>query len=143
MKIFYQTGKMLVPCLILALAALAALSTQVLASDLEVLNVAFKPGKPGLHDSLDESVGSLNDSMEILNANAKLIKKFGGKYKVKIAGFTDTMECSGEACSSLSLRRAKFVSSWLLANGISASDLAATEGHGSEDASKGQTRHHL
>jgi OmpA family len=118
-----------------ALLLLAALVCgHVYATTLDFKGVFFKEGLPVDGGELSQSTVMFNDYVvPVLTADSSGFISLKSNAKVKIVGFTDNQECQGEACKSLSLRRAQLVNAWLLAHGFPADKLLAPEGHGSSE----------
>ena len=92
--------------------------------------VNFKPGQPASGKTLLEAVDGPRDQ-EAMENDLALLKRMPPEVPLRVLGFTDSKECSGLACSELSLQRAQVVHDWLLSHGVSKSRLSAPRGLGS------------
>ena len=86
------------------------------------------PGQTDVNGILDKPVG---DSVAILDQAADTLKRYPD-MKVQIDGYTDSI---GSQAYNLKLseRRAEFVKNYLIAHGVSASQIVAAKGYGKED----------
>lgn len=100
------------------------------ASDVELLGVLFKEGRPRAGDSLLESVVDADISRFALEHDARIIKRVP-QLRFYVVGASDPEECGGEGCNALSRRRARLVHEWLLGNGILSSAMETPVGVGS------------
>ena len=93
------------------------------ASTVQLGNVDFKAGHPVSGESLIEATSYTQDVLvQVLETNARALKEIP-QLGAEIAGFSDSHECAGRACSELSLRRARQVYEWLIEHGVPASKL--------------------
>jgi flagellar motor protein MotB len=121
-------------CTSLILLCGLVLSAYSQATTVDFKNLYFKEGLPLSGGSLDNSATMFDEyAMPVLQANSSTFLGIKSNSKLRIVGFTDNVECSGAACTSLSLRRAQLVYNWLLAHGLPTSKLLPPEGHGSTD----------
>ena len=71
----------------------------------------------------EDSIAALSEAIDLLRKNPQI--------KVRVVGFTDDEECSGDnACLNLSRQRAKLVSEWLQAHGALSGQLLSVEARG-------------
>ena len=86
------------------------------------------PGQTDVNGILDKPVG---DSVAILDQAADTLKRYPD-MQVQIDGYTDSI---GSQAYNLKLseRRAEFVKNYLIAHGVSASQIVAAKGYGKED----------
>jgi len=103
------------------------------ALEIDLRGVEFQVGEPARASALDSSVklpGAV--SLQVLRQTADTLQHYRW-LKVKVVGFTDNSECSALTdCQELSRRRATLVYQWLLAQGVSASQVVAVEARGSD-----------
>ncbi|QAU25052.1 OmpA family protein [Dyella sp. M7H15-1] len=88
---------------------------------------------PSKTSTLDTSLVSPSESLQVLKNDADAINALKAPYQIKIVGHTDSEEYSGRVCDALSLRRAKLVFHWMVANGVAKNRLLSPEGHGSAE----------
>lgn len=98
-------------------------------SPIDFMWVNFKAGKPSHGGSFLDSLSS-NRDYEALIGDLALLKALPLDISVRVIGFTDSRECSGDACMNLSLRRAKALHDWLIDQGIPTSRLGDPYGFG-------------
>ena len=116
-----------------SLMALFVVQNSALASDFSIHPVYFNERMPLVRSGIEDSLIEYVTSKEVLGNDALAIGTLKGEFRVKIIGSTDNIECAGNECAELSLRRAKLVYSWMLAHGVSLSQLLPPEGQGSSD----------
>lgn len=100
-----------------------------LTSGPEFYAVGFKQGHPIGNEKLLEAVADPDASVEAMGRNAELINRVK-VLRFVVVGTTDNAECEGDACSTLSYRRALLVRNWLVENGVPSSRLTAPVGQG-------------
>jgi len=92
-------------------------------------NSCFSQGQPqaGIEEKSFASSQLKDPSSleEILNTLIRV-----SSLKVSISGNADPSECIGDDCIELSRRRANAISTWLVANGVSKSQIVETSGAG-------------
>ncbi len=96
-------------------------------SSADFLGVNFKPGHPVENESFLNSLDR-DDGFSLKNDLALLRKS--GSIQLRVVGFTDDRECSGEVCLELSERRAKYLNDWYLSHGIPAAKFKKPKGLG-------------
>jgi hypothetical protein len=92
--------------------------------------VLFRSGSPTRGQEIGDSLGEPRqwqvDGLEIIR-NLLLAHP---QIKVRIVGFTDSVECDATYCEELSLRRAEAVRVWMIEQGVRQASLTAMEGWG-------------
>lgn len=90
--------------------------------------VRFQSGMPKEGNTLESSVGD-SDALGLLEGNLAVLKA-DPRIRIEVVGHTDNVECIGEDCIQLSLRRAKLVYAWLVDNGVSPAQIDGPAGKG-------------
>ena len=118
-----------------ALALLAAVACgsclPAFSTDFSIDAVYFIEKMPLPTGSLDASLVDPSVTLKVLGNDASAINSLKQAYTTKIVGHTDNKECAAHDCEDLSLRRARLVYTWMVANGVPSSRLLPPEGHGS------------
>jgi len=117
----------------LALLFLCVIHENTIALDFSIHPVFFNEKKPSMKDKIEDSLIQYHNSIDVLKNDAIAIESIKRDFNVKIIGYTDNSECSGSTCSDISLRRARLIYEWMLAHGVSSSQLLSPEGRGSGD----------
>ncbi len=122
------------PALVTFLVAIAALSPLAWSFGLDIRPINFKSARPLYDERLQDAVAEPGgDSMAILQMNADTLISYP-TLRVKVVGFTDDWECTGNECIQLSLRRASYVQDWLISHHVPRKQIVGDpEGHGSAD----------
>jgi hypothetical protein len=95
------------------------------STDFSIDGVPFNEKMPSSKSSIQTSLFNYDVSVKVLKndvgaINSSLVKG----HLIKIVGFTDNKECTGSECEALSLRRAKLIYKWMLANGVQKKSLS-------------------
>ncbi|SDY20064.1 OmpA-OmpF porin, OOP family [Lysobacter enzymogenes] len=106
----------------------------VFSDPADFIGVTFKAGRPRAGEA--PTIEALQSPVDVkaLESDLELLKTAPANIALGTAGFTDSAECSGDACRELSLRRAKFLANWLFSHGIPRSRLSGPKGFGAEQA---------
>lgn len=95
--------------------------------------VVFQPGHPVVGEKLENAFNSAAfDQLHWLNNNVEILKA-RPRFRVEIVGFADPLECSGQECYELSVRRARLVYGWLVDHDAPKQCLVSFKGRGAED----------
>lgn len=103
----------------------------LLSSAPDFVGVNFKPGRPRENDALMDAIEEPKRFfLDALDRDRRAISKFPG-MKFRAVGYTDNMECNGDACITLSVRRAQYVQAWMVENGVPTFVFKTPKGYGS------------
>jgi hypothetical protein len=115
---------------IVELVFLISLMSVAHSSTVLPVEIYFLSGKPIPGEGLETSVFDMDYTMTRLGDEV-LALAANPKAHLIVLGGTDSRECTGSDCMALSLRRAQYVTEWLLANGVSRRQLVDPVGYGS------------
>lgn len=105
----------------------------VVATTFDIPSIFFKEKSPSIDGAVEDSLSVYAKPLGVLKDDALAIPTLKDRYKIRIVGYTDNKECAGDDCRSLSLRRAQLIYKWLLAHGVSSTQLLPPEGRSADD----------
>jgi outer membrane protein OmpA-like peptidoglycan-associated protein len=92
--------------------------------------IHFRAGHPAASESLEDSLaGPMEHELDSLRSNLRWLAAYP-QVPLEIVGMTDSRECSGSACATLSNRRAMLVLDWYRMHGANVSQIRRVEGIG-------------
>ncbi len=105
----------------------------VYARTFDIPSVYFQERSPANKQNVETSLSFDGNQVAALKDDANAMRALKGHFYIKVIGYTDNRECVNSECKELSLRRAQYIYSWLIAHGVPPEQFVPSEGHGADE----------